>query len=376
MTIREQLTEKKSQLAGLKERIEANEVEAINEGEALVTEINDLEEKCKASEKAQALLNSIGSKKGDNNMEEKTAVQTIVEKAQAVDTSVKGWSVSTHVKAATDVTVVGPNIHETRRKVDTPTATKIADLFVNMPVSGNSITYFVRGAVEGEAAVTAEGAKKPQLHAPFTAKTVALEKVAGYTKVTDEVLSDAPFLEAAVEKTMVYEVDTAENKKVVTDIAATSGIGALTYANGSGALGMLEAILAAQAQIADGDTYVADAVIMNPSDIQKLKLVKDSNGQYLLGGPSFGPYGNGNYKADLVAWGLPVQASSALTAGTFLVTAKPAVEIYRKNGMDVKIYDQNEDDPVYNRITIVAEERLVVAVVDPSAVIKVTEAAS
>lgn len=376
MTIREQLTEKKSQLAGLKERIEANEVEAINEGEALVTEINELEEKCKASEKAQALINSIGSKKEDVTMEEKTTMQTITEKVQSVDRSVKGWSTSVEVKAATDVTTVGPNIHENRNNINTPTTSKIADLFINMPVSGNAITYFVRQATEGAPAVTAEGAKKPQVSIKFTPKTVALEKVAGYTKVTDEVLDDAPFLAAAVEKTMTYELDTAENKKVVTDIAATSGIGALTYAKGSGALGMLEAILAAQTQIADGDTYVADAVIMNPSDIQKLKLVKDSNGQYLLGGPSFGPYGNGNYKADLVAWGLPVRASSALTAGTFLVTSKPAVEVYRKEGLKFNIYDQNEDDAVCNRATMVAEERLVVAVVDPSAVIKVTEAAS
>lgn len=369
MTIREQLTEKKSQLAGLKERIEANEVEAINEGEALVTEINELEEKCKASEKAQALINSIGSKKEDVTME-KTAMETFIEQAKDIDTSVKGWSVSTHVKAATDVTTIGSNITETDRSAAAvPTASKIADRFANITVSGNAITYFVQNATEGKAAVTAEGAKKPQLHVGFTPKTAALKKVAAYAKETDEVLSDAPFLASAVENTLVYELGKEENAQVVGDILGTSGIGALTYKKGSGALGMVESVLLAKKNIESDTAYKADVVIMNPSDVAAIKLLKDDNGNYIFGGPAA--------DTSLTIWGLPVEESADMTAGTFVVTAgKNAVKIYRKSGAEVKVYEQNEDDAIYNRVTIIAEERLAVAVVAPSAVIKVTEAAS
>ena len=32
--------------------------------------------------------------------------------------------------------------------------------------------------------------------------------------------------------------------------------------------------------------------------------------------------------------------------------------------MDVKLYEQNEDDAIYNRVTLLAEERVACAVVD------------
>lgn len=366
MTIKEQLVEKKSALAALRERIEANEPEAIKEGTELVSAIKNLEESVKAAEQAATLLKSIGT--NDNTKEEdtmeKTVFENFLEQAGAVDKNVKGWSVSAHVKAATDVTTIGANIAETDRSVaDVPSVKKIADRFLNVPVSGNAITYFVQGATEGAAAVTAEGAKKPQLHVPFTPKTAALKKIAGYTKETDEVLADAPFLAAAVENTLVYELGSAENSDIITDIINTSGIGADTH-DGTAA-GMIEKVLAAKTSISSNTAYTADVVFMNPADIEKVKLAKDNTGNYVFGGPAA--------DAELTIWGLPVEESSDLSAGTFLVAAgKKAVKIYRKGGADVKVYEQNEDDAIYNRVTIIAEERLVTAVVAPAAIIKVT----
>lgn len=367
MTIKEQLIEKKEALSALRERIEANEPDAIKEGTELMNSIKSLEESVKAAETAQSLLKSIGTNnntKEESTMEEKTVFENFLDQAKSVDTSVKGWSVSAHVKAATDVTMIGANVVETDRSVaNVPSVKKVADRFLNLTISGNAITYFVQGATEGSAAVTAEGAKKPQLHVKFEPKTAALKKIAGYTKETDEVLTDAPFLAAAVENTLVYELESAENTEVITDIVGTSGIGADTH-DGT-ALGMVEKVLSAKTTIAKNTAYKADVVFMNPADIEKIKLVKDANGNYIFGGPAA--------DSDLTIWGLPVEESSDLTAGTFLVAAgKQAVKIYRKGGADVKVYEQNEDDAIYNRVTIIAEERLATAVVAPAAIIKVT----
>lgn len=41
-----------------------------------------------------------------------------------------------------------------------------------------------------------------------------------------------------------------------------------------------------------------------------------------------------------------------------------AVKVWAKGGMDVKLYEQNEDDAIYNRVTLLAEERVACAVVD------------
>ena len=66
-----------------------------------------------------------------------------------------------------------------------------------------------------------------------------------------------------------------------------------------------------------------------------------------------------------------------LVAGTITMGAfRDGGTIYRKRGMQVKVFNQNEDDALYNRITIVVEGRLLLAVERPACFIKITEAAS
>jgi hypothetical protein len=59
-----------------------------------------------------------------------------------------------------------------------------------------------------------------------------------------------------------------------------------------------------------------------------------------------------------------VFTSSTITAGEALVAAREAVKVWKKSGIAVKLYEQNEDDAIYNRVTLVGEERLACAVVD------------
>ena len=95
-----------------------------------------------------------------------------------------------------------------------------------------------------------------------------------------------------------------------------------------------------------------------------LQIAKDSNLQYIGGGYFTGAYGNGNYEPVNAIWGVPVFESTAVSAGDVLVVAKQAVKVWAKGGVDVKLYEQNEDDAIYNRVTLLAEERVACAVVD------------
>ena len=61
MTLREQLTEKKDALVALKERIEAEDTEAIEEAAELNDAIETLEKSIEAAEKAKEKLAKIGS---------------------------------------------------------------------------------------------------------------------------------------------------------------------------------------------------------------------------------------------------------------------------------------------------------------------------
>lgn len=367
MTIREQLAEKKQAFVDLEPQLKSEDVtpEIIAEGEKLANEIEELKSKVEASEKAAEILNNVGNDENINNdpMEGKTMNEMEIFTQKAAEMTDKKSGVAMHLKAATDV-VTGVQIADIDKSVaPQPKRTAVADFFTNTVISGNAITYFLQGAYEGVPAVTAESAKKPQNSTSFEGITLALSKIAAYIKETDEILYDAPFLASEVQNALIYQIGKIEDGAIVGAIAGTSGIGVAEYdtsANETLADGILAAILGIKADSA----YDASVVLVNPADLLALLSAKDLNGQYIGGGYFTGAYGNGNYTMPTSIWGVPVFASSGITSGEAIVAAREAVKVWKKGGVDVRLFEQNEDDAIYNRVTLVGEERMACAVVD------------
>jgi HK97 family phage major capsid protein len=373
MSATEVLADLEAKLAELRERIDADDAEAIEEGEKLVEQIEEQKAAIATAQKKAALLNRIGTnEKEDNTMEEKkTALEEFTAKAAETDKNVKGWSVNAHIKAATTV-VTGSTMTDYDREVaPQPKRVAAADFFANANISGNAITYFKQGAYEGTPAVTAEGAKKPQNSTSFTPVTLALSKIAAFIKETDEILWDQDFLASEVQNSLIYHLGTVEDATIVSAVAGTSGIGAVTYASTEE---LADGIIAGIMNVKQNSAYDASVVIMNPTDYLAALKAKDANKQYIGGGYFSGAYGNGGYAMPTSIWGVPVFCSSSITAGSAIVAARQAVKIWRKGGLDVKLYEQNEDDALYNRVTLLAEERLACAVVDLKGVCKVAAA--
>lgn len=381
MNLKEQLKTKKAALAALKEKIAAGDADAIKSGEELAEAIKSLEAAIAEAEKANDLLKMIGNEEPAAEVTvEEDGMKGLIAKAKSVDRNVKGWSVNaTFGKKAANATITAPQIADVdRTAAPVKRGRRVADLLGSATISGNAVTYYVTGEVEGDADVTAQGAKKSQISTSFTPVTKALKKVTAYAKETSEVLEDAPFLASTVEDIISYKIVSKENSEVVTEIVGTSGIQSVTYTNGGktgDAANLAEAILLAKSKIAEATDYEADCVIINPQDMYALRTAKDSNLQYIGGGYFTGAYGNGEYVAPATIWGLPVFESSAVTAGEPIVAAgKLAIKVYRKGDTTVKLFDQNEDDALYNIVTVLGEERLLVAVKEPKGVAKISKA--
>lgn len=379
MNLQEQLKMKKAELAQLKDKIAAGDAEAIKAGEELAEAIKSIETAIAEASKANDLLKMIGDEDpAAAPAAEEDGMKGLIAKAKGVDTNVKGWSANANFKAANSV-ITAPQVADVDKTVaPVKRGKRVADLFSAATISGNAITYYTRGAVEGDAAVTAQGAKKAQISTSFTPVTTALAKVTAFAKETSEILEDAPFLASTVEDVINYKLVTKENAEVVAAVAGTSGIQSVTYTSGQHTgmtANLVEAILKAKSLIAQATDYEADAVIINPADMFDLMTAKDSNLQYLGGGYFTGAYGNGDYSAPVYVWGLPVFESSAVTAGEPLVVAgKQAVKVYRKGDINVKVFDQNEDDALYNLVTVLGEERIKAAVLDVNGVVKISAA--
>lgn len=376
MTIKEQLAEKKQALVDLEPMLKAEDVteETVSQGEALVKEIAELEEKCAKAEKAEALLKNIGTAENENtDMEEKEMSQLDEFTKKCAEMTDKKAGTRMHFEKANTDVVMAPQIADVDRSVaPVGKRTPAASLFTEAQISGNAITYFLEGAFEGTPAATAQGAKKPQVSTSFESKTLALSKIAAYVKETDEILADAPFLASEVQNTLMHQVGKAEDAYVIGQIQGTTGIGAETY-GGSTTVTFADGILNAIMKVRNDSAYDAGVVILNPADIAALMTAKDGNDQYYGGGYFVGAYGNGAYGAPVSIWGVQIFASSQITQGTALVVAKEAVKTWRKGGMDVAIAAENEDDFLYNRVTLRAEVRLATAVVDLKGVVLLAE---
>lgn len=383
MTINEKLAAKTAELEGLKAAIEENDAAAIEQGEKLAAEIDGLKADAEKAEKAASLLKRMGNKPVKSD-EPKTGIAGICEKAAQVDRHVKGWSVNGSVgKKAYNDTMTSVQITDYDRNVIINTRRpSVLDAFGDFEIAGNAITYFVENGFDGNSgaapAVVAEGAKKPQGSDSFTAKTVALSKIAVYAKESDEVLVDEQFLTSALRNVLGAQIAKKKEAVMIAAAAGATGIQTCTYDSGTYTgdnKNIAEAILHAKGLIAQNTPFDADAVVINPADWEALVLSKDSIGQYMGGGYFTAAYANGDYRAPARIWGVPVYESAAVSQGTVLVmAAEESVKRVHKGETEIRIYEQNEDDALYNRVTILAEERMVPVVKYPLGIVKITAA--
>ena len=252
-------------------------------------------------------------------------------------------------------------------------------------ISGNALKYFILGAREDNSAPSPgavnEGAAKPQFHVVESSATVTLQKIAGWFYETDELLEDNAFLKSALDARGLYELDARIEAYLLSTVLGTSGINTDTYTHGAKVDPdtIFEAIMTIKTQ----SGLNADTIIMNPADYQAVRLLKDGTGgtigQYYGGGCFYGPYGNGNVSAQPGLWGLNTIVTPNITSGTVLVGAfKQGASVITKSGEGarIEVFVGDHDDAIYNRVTVVVEERLGLAVRRPKAFVKITEAAS
>lgn len=380
MNLKQQLSAKQAELVELKSAIEAGDADALAKSDSIIAEIGDIEANISKAEKASVILAKLGNAE-PKSVEKPEVAKTLGEfAAKSLDFAAmrngeaKRAGTGFAFKAATDVHMSAPVEVLDRNVVDVARSLEIRQLFGAESISGTALKYFVMGATEGAAAVTAEGAQKPQFHVPYDPATATLEKIAGWFYETDELIEDNEFLRSAIDARGLYTLDSAVESYLMTKLLATSGIQTLTPAgNALSADDLFKAIM----NVKSATNYEADAIVINPADYQTLRLAKDgSNGQYYGGGYFYGPYGNGVVSRQPGIWGLNTVVTNAVAAGTALVGAfKQGASVITKagEGARVEVVMGDHDDRTNNRVTVIVEERLALATRIPAAFVKVSK---
>jgi HK97 family phage major capsid protein len=256
----------------------------------------------------------------------------------------------------------------------------IADLLLSGTMSGTALTYFVEGAVTGAPGAVAENSLKPEVAGQFTPVTEGLAKIAGWSKESDELITDFAALSSVVQSRLLSRLAVAEESQILNGSGTAPNLrgllnrtGIQTETQAATADSAADAIFRAITKTETATFLPADFIVINPADYQSLRLAKDANGQYYGGGFFSGTYGQGGVPAGKPPlWGLNTVVTSAIAAKTVLVGSGQAAQVFRKGGVRVDVANTNEDDFINNRITVLAEERLLLACYLPAALVKVT----
>lgn len=251
----------------------------------------------------------------------------------------------------------------------------IEDLLTAIPTSSNAIDWVRENVFTSAAAETAEGVIKPESSLTFAPATMPVATVAHWIKITRQLAADNASLAAYINTRMAYGVQLRVETQLISGNGVAPNLSGLTLAGNFTAHGYTSASLTAlglsptnrfdligkmvgDCSLAD---YPADVIVLNTADWWTMRLIKGSDGQYMLGAPSM--------SVAPTLFGLPVVASNAMPSDNVLVgSLRQAATLHNREGLVIDISDQDTNNFQLNLLTIRAERRLALTVEKPAAV--------
>lgn len=287
--------------------------------------------------------------------------------ARGADLKVKATLTSATTDAAGSV---GDAIANTRLPGILPLPQRrltVRDLLSQGRMDGNTLEYVKETGFTNNAAGVAEGALKPSSDLKLDLVTTSAKVIAHWMKASKQVLDDISQLRSMIDQRLLYGLGFVEENQLLNGDGTGQNLnGIIPQATAYSApitlpsptsIDMIR-LMMLQAALAE---YPATGVVLHPSDWAWIETLKDTTGRYIIGNPQ------GTISPTL--WGLPVVATQAMTVDKVLVGAfKLGAQVFDR--WDARIEAAYvDDDFIRNLITILAEERLALAVYRPEAFI-------
>lgn len=247
----------------------------------------------------------------------------------------------------------------------------VRDLLTPGRTNSNAISYPKETGFTNSAAAISEtsGAAKAQSEMKFDLVTVPVVTIAHWILAHRNILDDVPMLQSYINERMTYGLSYVEDNALLNGAGAPDLTGLYTSATASTAnlaviasptfLDVLRAAML-QASLAN---IPPTGIVLNPTDWFKIETTKDTAGAYIIGNPQDG--------TNPRLWGLPVVETPAMTVDKFLVGAfRFGAQIFDRMDARVEISTEDSDNFRKNLVTILAEERLTLAIYNALAFVK------
>lgn len=267
--------------------------------------------------------------------------------------------------SGTPAFVPGPALWEPGRK---PYEVRhIRDLMRVVAQGQGTDAYVIRDAGgEGGPTTVGVGGAKPQSDRDWVKTQIPITKVAHYYKVPEEYLADIVWMQDEITGVGIEELLAKEDSLILTNSAGGEFLGLNQSLNstafscptalvnlftGSITANNYDVLVAAWTQLRNLKSSTT-GVLLHPSDYAAMILTKDTTGQYPFGAPN---------QSIPNLFGAPIVPHTAVTSDKFFLGDFTKVKVGVRAGLSVRFYDQNEDDAIYNMVTVVIEERITMA---------------
>jgi HK97 family phage major capsid protein len=251
---------------------------------------------------------------------------------------------------------------------------RIVDHLPTTPISAPSYQFLQHqfSADTGAPDFVAEGTAKPQWEPSADKVIVTAQKIAGFFNMSHEILQDAPQFESYLINTLFRKIAQVENHAILYGTVSSSlGIqgwstqsGILTHnassdPAGSTNLDSLELAIN-QLRIQSGVYATPNLIITSPTTWSVTRRLKATTGEYISGDPL--------HESVMSAWGVPVITTTAVNDGdAFLVDTSKFGSWLVREGIQTHM-GYTGTGFTDNVLSIVAEERVALATVIPSAI--------
>ena len=257
------------------------------------------------------------------------------------------------------------------------------DLFPKIPMNSRNDNGIVRymdwdqATSVRAAARIAEGGTFPQSEAKFQMYTLPLQKIGDTLVVSEEFFEDEAMAAGELEMFLKTNVDLVIDNKIANGTGSNDIKGLFASVPAFSATGItkvenatiydLLAVATEQITITGGGKYTPNFVVMRKSTINKMRLTKDANENYVI--PPF--VTRDGREVD----GMLVVESNIIPANQLVLGDSRFARIYEKGGLLVSKTDSNDTTFVEDMMTLKVRKRLLflIRTVDQTGFIKITD---
>ena len=296
----------------------------------------------------------------------------------AIDAMVKGnanaarFEVKADMSLGADVTgVIAAETIVDQIKYDPSRSVHIRSLLPLGSTDAQTIRFPKESAYSDGAAATAETSAFTQSDFDLAASTVNVEKIGTYMRITGEMLDDIKQLTSYLSARVPEKVLSVEDNEILNGDGSSPNLDGLftdgtAFAAGDFALAIESAnefdVLTVALNQLNLSNYQADTILLNPTDLHKMILLKSTANEYLRNQIFSGLQPTIN--------GIPVTVNTAVTAGKFLVgNLRQSSQLWIRENLAVEFSREDSDNFQKNFVTVRAMERVALTNYLPNAIV-------